>query len=72
VVSGPLPVPAAKITLLIDKQPVPTLYAGAAGGDVNGVLQINFVVPQLSPGSHQIQVQVGNAVSPLGVTLQTK
>ncbi len=72
VVGSALPVPAAKITLLIDRQPVPTLYAGAAGGDVNGVLQVNFVVPQLAPGTHQIQIQAGNVTSPTGVTLQTQ
>jgi uncharacterized protein (TIGR03437 family) len=68
VVNGPLPVPA---TLLIDGQPVNTLYAGGAGGDVNGVLQINFTVPQLPAGAHRIQVQVGSAVSP-ALNLQTK
>lgn len=62
----------APATLLIDGQKVNTLYAGGAGGDVNGVLQINFAVPQLTPGSHKIQIQVGNAVSPDGVTLQTQ
>ena len=80
VVGGALPKPTLPITLLIDKQPVgsscqtgnPCSYAGAAGGAVNGVLQVNFVVPQLAPGSHQIQIQVGTAISPLGVTLQTK
>jgi uncharacterized protein (TIGR03437 family) len=71
VVSSILPVPAATTTLLIDGQPVKTLYAGAAGGDVNGVMQINFIVPQLAPGPHNIQVQVGSAVSPKGVNLQT-
>ncbi len=69
VVTGPLPVPA---TLLIDRQKVDMLYAGGAGGDVNGILQINFVVPGLAPGAHQIQIQVGSAVSPTGVTLQTR
>ena len=63
------PVPA---TLLIDGQPVSTLYAGGAGGDVNGVLQVNFIVPQLTAGAHKIQIQVGSAVSPAGVNLQTK
>jgi uncharacterized protein (TIGR03437 family) len=71
VVTSILPVPAAPTTLLIDGQPVKTLYAGAAGGDVNGVMQINFIVPQLAPGSHSLQVQVGSAVSPKGVNLQT-
>jgi uncharacterized protein (TIGR03437 family) len=69
VVTSAFNVPA---TLLIDGQKVNTLYAGGAGSDVNGVMQINFAVPQLTPGSHQIQVQVGNALSPTGVTLQTK
>ena len=73
VVSGStLPVPAAATTLLIDGQAVPTVYAGAAGGDVNGVLQVNFKVPQLAAGTHQIQIKVGSATSPTGVTLQTK
>jgi uncharacterized protein (TIGR03437 family) len=71
VVETVLPLPAATTTLLIDGRPVNTIYAGGAGGDVNGVLQINFVVPQLAPGSHQLQIQVGNAVSPIGVTLHT-
>jgi hypothetical protein len=35
-------------------------------------LQVNFTVPQLKPGSHTIQVQVGSVVSPTGVTLQTQ
>jgi uncharacterized protein (TIGR03437 family) len=36
------------------------------------MMQVNFVVPQLAAGTHQIQVQVGSAISPTGVTLQTK
>jgi uncharacterized protein (TIGR03437 family) len=67
-----LPRPVAASALLIDGKTVPTLYLGGAGGEVNGVMQVNFVVPQLAAGSHTIQVQVGNAVSPAGVTLQTK
>jgi hypothetical protein len=29
-------------------------------------------VPQLKAGSHSIQVQVGSAISPAGVNLQTQ
>ncbi|HWF08851.1 MAG TPA: IPT/TIG domain-containing protein, partial [Bryobacteraceae bacterium] len=58
-------------TLLIDGQKVDTSYTGCAGDGVNGEMQINFVVPQLTPGNHQIQIQVGSAISPSGVTLQT-
>jgi uncharacterized protein (TIGR03437 family) len=68
----------AATTLLIDQTTVvqPT-YAGGAPGDVNGVLQVNFVVPQgLAPGSHQLQLQMVSGgttyTSPLGVNLQTK
>jgi len=72
VVVGTLPVPNATTVLLIDGQPVPTSYAGGAGDDVNGVMQVNFVVPQLKPGSHQVQVKVGSTTSPTGVNLQTQ
>jgi uncharacterized protein (TIGR03437 family) len=71
VVTTVLPIPAVTPTLLIDGQPVTTKYVGGAGGDVNGVLQINFVVPTLQPGTHQIQIKVGSVTSPTGVTLQT-
>jgi uncharacterized protein (TIGR03437 family) len=59
--------------LLIDGNPVATSYFGGAPGLVNGVLQINFAVPQLTQGSHQIQLQLGSParISPMGVTLQT-
>jgi uncharacterized protein (TIGR03437 family) len=72
IVGTTLPVPAAGGTLLIDGQTVPTLYFGGAPDEVNGVLQVNFTVPQLAPGSHQIQLSVGGRTSPTGVTLQTK
>ena len=78
IVGSTLPYPAATTTLLIDGTTVvqPT-YAGGAPGDVNGVLQVNFVVPQgLKPGSHQLQLQMVSGgttyTSPTGVNLQTK
>lgn len=73
VVGSALPVPATSVVLLIDGQTVPTQYAGGAPSLVNGVLQVNFAVPAgLAPGSHQVQIQVGSAKSPNGVTLQTR
>ncbi|MES1257213.1 MAG: peptidylprolyl isomerase [Acidobacteriota bacterium] len=72
-VGSKLPVPADPTTwLLIDGQKVDTSYFGGAPSLVNGVLQVNFTVPPLAPGSHQIQLQVGARKSPTGVTLQTK
>jgi uncharacterized protein (TIGR03437 family) len=71
IITTTFPIPADPTTLLlIDGQAVPTLYFG--GAIVNGALQVNFKVPQLAPGSHQIQLQVGTRTSPTGVTLQTK
>jgi len=77
IIGSTLPVPAACATncsLLIDGQTVPNLYFGGAPSLVNGVLQVNFKVPQLAPGTHQIQLSVGTParISPTGVTLQTK
>jgi uncharacterized protein (TIGR03437 family) len=72
IVGSTLPLPAAATSLLIDGQKVDTLYAGGAPGIVNGVLQVNFRVPALSAGSHSIQLQVGERISPTGVNLQTK
>ena len=72
IVGSTLPRPTGTTTLLIDGQAVPTLYAGGAPSLVNGVLQVNFKVPQLTPGTHQIQLRVDDRTSPAGVTLQTK
>jgi uncharacterized protein (TIGR03437 family) len=72
VVGTTLPRPVGTTVLLIDGKPVTPQYAGGAPNYVNGVLQLNFVVPQLAPGAHQVQVQVGTAVSPAGVNLQTR
>jgi uncharacterized protein (TIGR03437 family) len=66
------PVPAAKTSLLIDGQPVSILYAGGVPQLVNGVLQVNFQVPQLAAGSHMIQLLVGDRLSPAGVNFQTR
>lgn len=71
VVAGAYNIP---VTLMIDGQPVPTLYTGAAGGEVNGVLQINFAVPAgTKPGAHQIQYKLGinGPISQSGITLTT-
>ncbi len=67
-----LPKPLDPVRLLIDGKEYPTLYAGGAGGLVSGVLQVNFTVPALTPGPHDIQLQVLDRKSPSGVNLQTK
>jgi uncharacterized protein (TIGR03437 family) len=70
-VGSNLPDPVAQTVLLIDGQTVTPIYAGGTPTEINGLLQVDFTVPQLTPGSHQIQIKVGNAISPTGVTLAT-
>ena len=70
--SSVLPAPLAPVTLLIDGQPAEIKYAGGAPSLIAGVLQVNFVVPPVGPGPHQIQLQVGSKTSPAGVILRTK
>jgi uncharacterized protein (TIGR03437 family) len=71
-VAGVLPAPVASTQLLIDGQPVDMSYCGSAPYMVNGVLQVNFGVPALAAGAHQIQLTVGNRQSPTGVTLRIR
>jgi uncharacterized protein (TIGR03437 family) len=75
IIGSALPVPVASTTVLLDgtAYAITPFYAGAAPGIVNGVMQVNFFVPSdLAPGSHSIQLKVGNVTSPLGVNLQTQ
>jgi uncharacterized protein (TIGR03437 family) len=72
IVGSTPPIPAAQTSLLIDGQPISILYAGGAPQLVNGVLQVNFQVPQLAAGSHTIQLKVGDRISPAGVNFQTR
>ena len=71
IITTNLPIPVTPPVLLIDGQAYATQYAGGAPYEVNGVLQVNFRVPNLAPGSHQIQIQIGTVTSSTGVTLQT-
>ena len=63
-IGSTLPYPVNPMTLLIDGNAVPTTYIGGAPADVNGVLQVNFVVPSgLATGEHQIQLTGATAAS---------
>ena len=63
IVTTTLPKPVGNTTLLIDGQPTSTEYCGSAPAMVNGVLQINFRVPAVSAGAHQIRQCKGKARS---------
>jgi len=61
----PYPKPLLPVQVFIDNQPAEVLYAGAAPGLVQGVLQINARIPAgASEGGVTVTIQVGDAVSP--------
>ena len=63
--AGTYPVPQLPVKLFIDGQSAGVLYAGAAPGQVQGVIQINARVPaSASTGEVQIVLQVGSYSSP--------
>jgi uncharacterized protein (TIGR03437 family) len=70
----PLPTPILPVTVFIDDQPAELLYAGAAPGMVEGILQINARVPTTAASGAGIPVmfKVGNYSSPKTVTLSVR
>ena len=53
--------------------PANVLYSGSAPGIVEGVVQVNAVVPAgVKAGNAQVQVTVGGVTSPAGVTVAVK
>jgi len=68
--TAPFPTPLLPVQVFIDDQPAEVLYAGAAPGMVQGVLQINARVPDgASSGEVHVVVRAGNYASPNTVTL---
>jgi uncharacterized protein (TIGR03437 family) len=66
-----LPKPIAPVSVQIAGLNAEVLYAGAAPGEVAGVMQVNVRIPSnASPGKAvPVQLTIGNAVSQSGVTL---
>lgn len=66
----PLPQPILPVSVEIDGVEAQVLYAGQAAGQVEGVIQVNAVVPNAAgSGNVPVVVQVGGATSPTTVTL---
>jgi len=63
--------PVETVTVLIDGQNAPVLYAGSAPYEVSGVLQVNFrIPPQVRTGAAVgLLLKVGRFTSQPGVTL---
>ena len=71
---SPLPSPVLPVTVFIDNQPAQLLYAGAAPGMVQGIIQINARVPDTVSIGDGIQVmfKVGSYSSPNTVTMSVR
>ena len=65
-----LPAPLAPVSVRIGGLPATVDYAGAAPGEMPGVIQINAQVPQsVQPGNSTVVVTIGGATTQAGVTL---
>ncbi len=65
-----LPKPTLAVSLTIDGQAANVLYAGAAGGGVAGLIQVNAQLPHgIHSGAVPVVLRVGGGVSQPGVTL---
>jgi len=70
---APYTVPRQPVTLTIGGQPAVVQYAGAAPGEVAGMMQINATVPSnIAAGSTSLVVVVGGTSSASAVTVEVK
>ncbi len=71
VVTAPQPLEGVQVTVLVGSKQARVLYAGAAPGLVDGVAQLNVVVPEDAPAgaSVEIRVEVDGEATPAGVTV---
>ncbi len=68
-----LPKPTLPVTVSVDGKDAQVLYAGAAPGEVAGVIQVNVVLPQgVISGAVPIVLRVGAASSQAGVILSVQ
>jgi len=71
--AAPLPRPIRAVTVLVDGQPAEVQYAGAAPGQVAGLMQVNVRIPAgVSTGEVPIEIQVGDAKSQPGMTIAVR
>jgi len=69
-----LPKPVAAVTVTVGGVSTPVEYAGAAPGEVAGLLQVNIRLPQsgLGSGNLPVKITVGNSTSQGSVTIAVK
>jgi uncharacterized protein (TIGR03437 family) len=66
-----LKTPVASVTATVGGVPAQVLYAGTAPGIVNGVMQVNVLIPATAPSGTAVPIviTVGNVSTQAGVTL---
>jgi uncharacterized protein (TIGR03437 family) len=65
---NPLPQPLLPLRVLIGGIEAPICYAGAAPGEIAGMLQVNALIPgNIGSGPQSITFQIGDAGSQAGV-----
>lgn len=70
VLDPPYYAPDATVSLTIGGQPAKILYAGAAPGQVSGLLQVNAVLPTgIASGAQPVVLTIGGVPSQTGVTV---
>jgi len=68
--TAPLPAPILPVNVTVAGQPATVQYAGAAPGEVAGVMQVNVQIPAGSPsGAVPVTVTVGTSPTQPGVTI---
>lgn len=64
---------AQDVTVWIGGVAVKPMYSGAAPGIVQGVVEINAVIPtSVAPGNQPVDVTIGGVTSPAGVTIAVR
>jgi uncharacterized protein (TIGR03437 family) len=64
-----LPTPILPVSVQIGGQNAPVVYAGAAQGLVAGMLEVDVQIPQGLTGSLPLQLTIGDASTPAGLTV---
>jgi uncharacterized protein (TIGR03437 family) len=64
---------AVAVSVFVDGAPARVTNAGDGPGLVEGVMQINFIIPDnANPGALTVAIAIGDARSQTGVTIQVK
>jgi uncharacterized protein (TIGR03437 family) len=67
--SSVFPAPQLPVSVQLGGQTAQLAYAGAGPGFVAGVLQVNVQIPQGLTGSLALQLKIGTATTPVGLTV---